>query len=194
MRSHREFTKPLASTIGVPPQIHKTLRMHHWDPTADSQNPKGAPLGSDHELTKPKGAPLGSDCEFTKPQVCSIGVPPRIHKSPRVHHWGPTANSQNCKGAPLGSDCEFTKPYRGAPLGSDCEFKKPQRCTTGVPLRISKSPRLYHWGPIKNLQNPKGAPLGSHCEYTKPQGCTIGVPPRIHKTPRVHYLVLLRIH
>ena len=76
--------------------IHKgATRVHLWGPTANSQNPKGAPLGSQRK--------------FTKPQGCTIGVPQRIHKIPRVHHSGPTANSQNPKSAPLGSHREFTE-------------------------------------------------------------------------------------
>ena len=120
--------------------------MHHWGPTANSQNTKGAPLGS--------------HSGFTEPQGCTIGVPPRIHKTPRVHNWGHTANSQNPKGAPLWSHREFTKP-KGEPLASLREFTKPQGCNIGVPPRIHRTPRV-------------------------PQDCTIGVPPRIHKTPRVH--------
>ena len=139
--------------------------MHHFGPTANSQYPKGTPLGSNRKFTKhqgctigvpprihrtpkvPKGAQLGFHHEFTKPLGCSIGVPPRIHKTTRVHHWG-----------------EFTKPQ-------------------GVPPRIHKIPRVHHWGLDAN--SPLGSPLGSRREFTKPQGCSIGVPPRIHRTPRV---------
>ena len=176
MGSQREFTKLQGCTNGVKPRIHRTPRVHHWGSIANSQNPKGAPLGY--------------HCEFTKPQGCTIGVPKRIHKTPRMHHWGPTANSQNPKCALLLSHREFTKP---------------QGCTIGVPPRIHKTTRVYHWTPIVHpcgfvisRWDPNGASLGfrefavgpaqlgSHRELTKPQGCTIGVPLRIKKTPRVH--------
>ena len=166
MGSHREFTKPQVSTTGVQLQIHQTPRVHHWGPIKNLQNPKGAPLVSHCEFTKSKGAQLGSHREFTNPQR---------------HHWGPTANSLNPKGAPLGSNCEFTKTlgctiwvplrihktprvHHWGPL----RIKKPQGCTNGFPPRIHKTPMVHHWGPTANSQNPKGAPLGSHREFTKP--------------------------
>ena len=54
---------------------------------------------------------------MSKVNYSICGVPPRIHKTPRVQHWGPTAKSQNHKGAPLGSQrvCMFivTKYHSG---------------------------------------------------------------------------------
>ena len=125
--------------------MHNTPRVNHWGPTANSQHPKGAQLGSHRE--------------FTKPQGCTIGVPQRIHKTPRVHHWGPTANSQNPKGIPsvhhLGPTANSQIPM-GAPLGSHREFRKLQGCTIVVPPRIHKTPMVHHWRPTANSQNPKG--------------------------------------
>ena len=126
------FHKTPRVPIGVPPRIHKTPRVHHWGTTANSQNHKGAPLGSHSEFTKQQGCSIGVPPRIHRtPRVtigCTIGVPPRIHKTPRVHHWGPTANSQNPKGAPLGSHREFTEP---------------QGC-----------PWVHHWGYTTNSQNP----------------------------------------
>ena len=130
-------------------KIHITARVHHWCPTANSHNRKGAPLVSHRE--------------FTKLQGCTIVVPPRHQRTPRVYHWGSTANSQNPNGAPLRFHPEFTNP-KGVPLGSHREFEKPpgctigvpprihkrQWCTIGVPQRIHKTPRVHNWGPTAN--------------------------------------------
>ena len=161
MGSHCDFTKPQGRTIGVPPRIHRTPREHHWGSTANSQNPKGASLWSHRVFIEPhgypKGAPLGFHREFTKPQGRTIGVPPRIHRTPRVHHWGSTANSQNPKGASLWSHRVFIEPHgypKGAPLGFHREFTISQGCTIGVPPPIHKTPRVHHWDPTANSQNP----------------------------------------
>ena len=172
--SHSEFIKPQGCTIGVPPRIHrtpkgnhktprvrihKTPRVHHWGPTANSQNHKGAPLGS--------------HSEFIKPQGCTIGVPPRIHRTPkgnqRVHHWGSTASSRKPKGAPLGYHREFTNP-QGCTIGDPPRIHQTTRVHHCGPPRIHKTTRVHHWGPTVNSQNPKGAPLGSHRDFTEPQG------------------------
>ena len=218
--SHREFTKPQGCTIGVPPRIHKTPRLYHWTPIVhpcgfviSRWDPYGAPLGfrefavgpaqlgSHRELTKPQGCTIGvplrikktprvhnwdPNREFTKPLWCTIGFPPRIHKTPRLHHWGPTANSQNRMDAPLGSHREFTNP-QGAPLGSHCELRKPQGCTIGVPLRIKKTPRVHNWDPKREFTKPQGCTIGVPPRIHKLQGCTIWVPPRHQKTPRMHH-------
>ena len=170
-----KIRKPFAGTRGL--QVAKVV-----SPLGDQGAYKYHSLGGTRGLTshKPFGGPKRlhnsqalwwtkrltsrKSCKpfrGPKSQGCTIGVPPRILKTPRVHHWGHTANSLHPKGAPLVSHSEFTKPLE---------------CTIGVPPRIHKTPSLHHWGPTANAQNPKGAPLVSHHEFTKPQVCTIGVP------------------